>query len=107
MTKYGPREVDAALKRLKKDLSKSITVEKALLFGSRARGDWLYTSDVDMMLVSPDFEGRKPQDRAAEVLAHWDEGVDLEVLCYTPKELERMSGRMGIVRQALKEGIAL
>jgi predicted nucleotidyltransferase len=27
-----------------------------ILFGSRARDDWLYTSDVDLILVSENFQ---------------------------------------------------
>lgn len=38
-------------------LGKHLRVEKAIFFGSRARDDWLESSDVDTILVSPDFEG--------------------------------------------------
>ena len=32
-------------------------ITQAILFGSRARGDFLVDSDCDTIVVSPDFEG--------------------------------------------------
>jgi hypothetical protein len=75
-----------------------------ILFGSRARGDWLLTSDADLMIVSPDFQGRRFVDRSAEVLRHWRGRVDLEVFCYTPDEIAERGRNIGLVTQALKEG---
>ena len=39
------------------ELSKRVRVEEAYLFGSYARGTWIKTSDVDLVVVSPDFRG--------------------------------------------------
>ncbi len=75
-----------------------------ILFGSRGRGDWLLTSDADVMIVSPDFGGRRFVDRSAEVLRHWRGRVDLEVFCFTPAEVATRRRDIGIVAQALKEG---
>ena len=87
----------------------SIRVERAILFGSRVRGDALLSSDLDLILVSPDFEGVFFTDRPMAVVDAWDfEGAPpLEVLCYTPEEFERKRARIGIVRTALEEGIAV
>jgi uncharacterized protein len=74
------------------------------LFGSRARSDWLLTSDVDLMIVSPEFEGRRFVQRNAEVLHHWCGRVDLEVFCYPPAEVAARRQEIGIISQALKEG---
>ena len=42
------------------------------------------------------------------ILLEWWEGpVDLEVLCYTPQEFERKKKQIGIVKQAVKDGIDL
>jgi len=73
-------------------------------FGSRARGDWLLTSDADVMIVSPDFVGRRFVDRSAEILRHWRGRVDLEAFCYTPEEIAERRHEIGIIGQALKEG---
>jgi predicted nucleotidyltransferase len=75
-----------------------------ILFGSRARGDWLLTSDADLMIVSPDFQGHRCVDRSAEVLRHWRGRVDLEVFCYTPDEITSHRHEVGIIASALTEG---
>jgi predicted nucleotidyltransferase len=75
-----------------------------ILFGSRARGDWLLTSDADVMIVSADFAGRRFVDRSAEILRHWRGRVDLEAFCYTPAEIAERRHEIGIISQVLKEG---
>jgi predicted nucleotidyltransferase len=79
-------------------------VDGMILFGSRARGDWLLSSDADLMIVSPDFGGLRFPNRSAEVLRHWRGRVDLEVFCYTPGEIAMHGRGVGIIAQALKEG---
>jgi len=97
-------QVIRRLQALKRRLQRRIRVEQMILFGSRARGDWLLTSDADVMIVSPDFAGRRFVDRSAEILRHWRGGVDLEAFCYTPAEIAKRRHEIGIIAQALKEG---
>jgi hypothetical protein len=92
------------LKNLKRRLGRHIRVDRMILFGSRARGDWLLTSDADLMIVSRDFQGRRFVERSAEVLAHWRGRVDLEVFCYTPEEIASRRHEIGIIAHALTEG---
>jgi hypothetical protein len=75
-----------------------------VLFGSRARGDWLLDSDADVLIVSPDFAARRFVHRSADVLRYWRGRVDLEVFCYSPAEVATRGRDIGIVAQALKEG---
>lgn len=72
------------LRALKRRLARQFRVDRMILFGSRARGDWLLTRDADVMIVSPDFAGRRFVDRSAEILPRWRGRVDLEALSYTP-----------------------
>ena len=97
-------EVTRELRSLKRRLARRIRVERMLLFGSRARGDWLLTSDADLMIVSPDFQGRRFVDRSAEILGYWRGCVDLEAFCYTPAEIAERRREIGIIARALKEG---
>ena len=97
-------QVVRGLRGLKRRLARQIRVDRMLLFGSRARGDWLLESDADLMVVSPDFEGLRFADRSAEILRHWRGRVDLEVFCYTPAEIADRRRDIGIIAQALKEG---
>jgi len=88
-------------------LNKKYSPEKVLIFGSRARGDHLIDSDVDIIIVSKKFEGINWLERIRNVSADWEGLVLLEPLCYTPEEFEEKKKEIGIVNQAIKEGIEL
>jgi uncharacterized protein len=80
---------------------------QVIVFGSRARGDALTTSDLDLILVSPRFAAVPFLKRPVEVLEVLDYPGGLELLCYTPQEFAEKREELGIVRTALEEGIAL
>ncbi|MEM2316049.1 MAG: nucleotidyltransferase domain-containing protein [Candidatus Nezhaarchaeales archaeon] len=40
-----------------------IVVERAYLFGSYVKGSWIKTSDIDLVVVSRDFEGMSFTER--------------------------------------------
>jgi hypothetical protein len=82
----------------------SFPLERALLFGSRARGDELCESDYDVLLVSAAFEGMRFTERLAAVRDLWTHPGRLEALCYTPAEFERKRREIGIVAEAVREG---
>jgi len=83
-------------------------ITRAIFFGSRARGDHLVDSDYDIVLVSPDFQGVFFSQRSAwmyDFWTHWP--LEIEPLCYTPEEFETKKDQIGIVSEAIKEGIPL
>lgn len=83
-------------------------LEKAILFGSRARGDQLNDSDYDVLLVSDDFKGIFFSQRSARMYEFWAHYPhEIEPLCYTHDEFEQKKKELGIVRQAVAEGISL
>jgi hypothetical protein len=94
---------DAVAKFLRR-VNERYPLERAVLFGSRARGDELRESDYDMLLVSAGFHGLPFTERIAEVLDLWELPEGLEPLCYTPEEFERKRSEIGIVAEALREG---
>jgi predicted nucleotidyltransferase len=104
MGRQTTTEVIRGLRSLKGRLARRIRVDRMILFGSRARGDWLLTSDADLMIVSPDFANLRFAERSAEILRHWRGRVDLEVFCYTPDEIAGRRHEIGVISQALKEG---
>lgn len=97
----------AELNRFLASVGEKFPLERAILFGSRARGDALLSSDYDLVLVSRKFEGMDFSDRMRRVCEHWKLAEGLEVLCYTPKEFKRKSAQICIVRQAIEEGLEL
>ena len=100
-------KADRRIESFVKKVRKKVRLELALLFGSRAKGTHLETSDYDLILVSPDFRGKFFTSRAAELLDLWNYPYDLELFCYTPEEFEELKKRIGIVKTALKEGVRL
>lgn len=94
-------------KEFAKKLKRKFDIQKLLLFGSRARGDNLKNSDFDFIIVSNDFKKKPFILRASDLYDYWDHPVDIEPLCYTPKEFERKKKQIGIVKTATEEGIEI
>lgn len=107
MDRITDRNVRSWIDRFVAAVTDRYAPEKILLFGSRARGDHLVESDVDILIVSKKFEGINWLKRISDVSLHWDGMVTLEPLCYTPAEFEEKKRMIGIVSQAVKEGIDL
>jgi predicted nucleotidyltransferase len=62
----NPKTIDIVKKYLKILLDEGIVVKKAFLYGSQARGAATEESDIDVMLISPLFDGNT--DKFAPVL---------------------------------------
>jgi len=103
MGKERNREIETFVEKLKK----KINIERVIVFGSRARGDYLADSDVDMIIISKDFEEVPFYERMDKLILLWESPLDLEALCYTPKEFEQKKKEIGIVAEAVKEGIEI
>lgn len=107
-----PRDVDGSgdprVARLREELlpclEREFDPERVLVFGSRARGDALEHSDLDLILVSREFEGVSWLDRPLRVHEECDIRFGVELLCYTPEEYHRKREELGIVRSAEEEG---
>lgn len=78
-----------------------------LAFGSRARGDALEESDLDLIVVSTRFQGIPFLERATRVLNDLDVPFAVDVLCYTPDELAAKRDEIGTVSAALEDGLVL
>jgi predicted nucleotidyltransferase len=61
-------DLDAAVSDLINRLSGTLTVEAVILYGSYARGTAHEWSDIDLAVISPDFEG-VGMGRRQEILA--------------------------------------
>jgi len=104
MAEIRDAQVKKWLKDFKKKLIEKFKPEKIILFGSRARGDSLIESDVDLIIVSKKFKNMKWPIRLSRVAELWEGLIELEPLCYTPEEFEEKKKQIGIVQQAIKEG---
>lgn len=84
----------ASVERIIRDFAKAVSAqgvrpEKILLFGSYARGDPRPESDIDVIVVSPDFNGM-PARRRWNILGKAAAAVmePVEALALSPEELE-------------------
>ncbi len=80
--------------------------EKVILFGSFARGDVHKGSDLDLIIIKKEVPEKflKRLDFAYEAL---EPDFPLDLLVYTPEEIEKMKEINPFIKKALKEGIIL
>lgn len=86
-TRDGVRQVEPLLQRFLSGVETRLPVDSLVVFGSRARNDHWEDSDVDLVVVSPGFEGMRRRDRIELLLEEWPGGVACEPLGLTPQEL--------------------
>ncbi len=86
---------------------KEIGADEGVLFGSRARGDELEDSDVDLIVISDKFQGVGFSQRLVDLQRKWKSPLFLEALPYTSEELEKLSSTRGVVAIALRDGIRI
>ena len=78
-------------------------MREVYVFGSRVRGDWLKTSDIDVVIVSEDFRGMSFLERLDLVeRVQWEEGISphIEAIPLTPEELRERIERSAVLRDA-------
>ncbi len=102
MGRRTTQKIIARLKEIRRTVGKLYQIDDMLLFGSRARGDELLGSDVDVIIISKDFEHIPFRKRPDAFLDAWKEPVDLEIICYSPAEFKRKQKEYGLVREAMK-----
>jgi predicted nucleotidyltransferase len=80
--------------------------ERAILFGSAARGDVHEGSDLDVLVVKQTDLPFVERPRALYALL--EPGIVLDAIVYTPQEFARLSADpRGVVASALAEGVDL
>ncbi|MBI4373746.1 MAG: helix-turn-helix domain-containing protein, partial [Deltaproteobacteria bacterium] len=104
------RETNAVLnliRRLKSDYSREL--ERILLYGSRARGDFRGDSDIDLaVIVKPEdpFLKKEISEKAGQL--SYEEGVMFQVLVFSKKEWENPSFKTFLlVERIQREGIKI
>lgn len=95
------------LMEFKKNLSKRLDIKEMILFGSYARGDYNRHSDIDLIIVSPNFENVKSFKRSIGLYKYMSLDLPVDYICYTPKEFQNQKKRVSLVRSALKEGVMI
>jgi predicted nucleotidyltransferase len=94
-------EADRLVEKLK-----SIGVKKVILFGSLARDESRFYSDIDLVIVMETTD--KFVARIEKIYKFLDAKESLNILVYTPKEFHDMIlSANGFMRKVMKEGKVL
>ena len=95
------------LNGFKKRLSVNMPINKIILFGSMVKGNVNRDSDIDLIIVSNKFKGKKSFKRSIGFYKYWDINYPVDFLCYTPEEFNKLKKQITLVRTAVEEGIEI
>ncbi|MBI5803891.1 nucleotidyltransferase domain-containing protein [Candidatus Pacearchaeota archaeon] len=88
--------------------AKKVTnIKKTILFGSQATGKSKENSDVDIIIISEDFKDKVSYKRSPEFYLMWDYPQDIDIICLTPEEFEKKKKQIGVIKQAVEDGIEI
>ena len=76
--------------------------ERVILFGSTARGSVHSTSDLDLLVIRRDT--RPPAERVEDLYRRARPTIAVDLLTYTPEELESARTGSSFLRTALRDG---
>lgn len=100
-----PGEVLRDVELFLRKVNERFKIKEAYLFGSFVRGDWLKTSDIDLVIVSEDFNGVGFLSRLDALnKIQWDLGLRhfIEVIPLTPQEFQERLQYSAVLRNASK-----
>jgi predicted nucleotidyltransferase len=100
------RKSNKIVKRFINLIIKKFNLNKIIIFGSFARGDYHTGSDLDLIIVG-EFKERFI-DRIGKIIELNDSGLEIDVMVYTEEEFQKMiKERRPFIEQALEEGIVV
>ncbi|MEM4605595.1 MAG: nucleotidyltransferase domain-containing protein [Candidatus Pacearchaeota archaeon] len=99
--------VKKQLKEFAEKLKENLRVEKIILFGRRAEGNFDRNSDFDFIIVSGSFKGMNYFERVKKVYDFWDLDYPADFICYTKEEFNKLKKGITLVSIALKRGIEI
>jgi predicted nucleotidyltransferase len=98
--------LDEELKRIVMNIRTGYKPEKIILFGSSAGKRIKRGSDIDLLVIKKTL--KNPWARIAEVDRHIDHNVPLDLLVYTPKEIEdRLKMNDFFIKDVMEKGKVL
>lgn len=100
------KELIIKLKEFKNKITEKNKVQKLILFGSQTNGKANKESDIDLIVVG-DFKQKQNRKRSPPLYLAWSLDIPVDFLCYTLEEFKQKKKQIGIVKQALAEGIEI
>jgi predicted nucleotidyltransferase len=99
-----PKDIRKIIENYLKDLSSEIDIDKAILFGSYAKGNYNSDSDIDLAVFSDAFKNVERVEGIKYLLkkARKYRGYDIQPISFTKQDYQE---GIGIVKEVLKTGI--
>lgn len=98
-----PKSIQEIINEYLNKIGRQIKLNKVILFGSYAKGEFNENSDIDLAVFSDDFIGMEPIERFRFLFLQATEyGVDFQALPFTTIELKDPEG---LVAEILQTGI--
>lgn len=101
------KKVDKEIIDIIKKFKEKAKVDKVILFGSYAKGNFTEHSDVDLILVAKRFEKKSFHSRFKGLWSKWHSDLPVDFIPFSPKEFKKLSKKVSIVSEALREGIEI
>jgi predicted nucleotidyltransferase len=101
------KEILGIIKDYIEKVKKVIRVEKVILFGSVAKGKIHQDSDIDLIILSSDFEKIDFLKRLillSRIRRELKKSMPMDVLAYTPKEFKNLTKKSIILKEAKLHG---
>ena len=105
-------DIDALLARMANQLAGKLNPLQIILFGSRARGDAREDSDIDLLVVVPDYKlgdgWRHRMEVCRALSAIMPLGVPYDLVVSCPREIDRLGDLPSwTLYEAVHEGVVL
>ncbi|VVB87101.1 Nucleotidyltransferase domain protein [uncultured archaeon] len=109
------KEIKNAESIIKKQISEILqnvgySARKIILFGSRARKDFTYSSDYDILIITETTFEIKEKMSLSKMIREYlaKSGIDVDILIKSDAEVQVLRDKPGsIVRNAMREGFTL
>jgi predicted nucleotidyltransferase len=88
-------------------LMEEFKADKVILFGSRAKGNARQGSDIDLIVISPLFEGIPFIRRMSAVLKKVPFPSHVDYICYTREEFDRIKDASSVIMDARERSVEL
>ena len=105
-----PSPIKKIINQYLKTLNSYISVEEAILFGSYASGNPRPDSDIDLIIISPDFNKKKFKNFIERLiwLSKMRRGACLnramDIFGYTKEEFDNLSKQSVVLKEAYEKG---
>jgi uncharacterized protein len=98
---FVERYINDILPKIKEKLNP----KSVIIFGSRSRNEGSDESDLDVLIVSDFFAGKRFLGRIPMMLRMFRFQCPTDYLCYSPEEFEIIKSTSIVVEEALNKGI--